>query len=132
MESVIITYFKNNNKFKINDGTNHLIWETENSLFSFILSKGLFKVFRKKSELKIKVNQEQEYTLYAIGMFSISKKKISIKPPEVYRKSSIIGKMHDKALKSIILDIPKNIDINPKPIKDISYFKKIKLKPLNP
>lgn len=132
MESVIITYFKNNNRFKINDGTNHLIWNTENSLFLVILSKGLFKVFRKKSELKIKVNQEQDYTLYAIGMFSISKKKISIKPSEVYRKSNIIGKVQDKALKSKILDIPKNIDINPKPIKDISYFKKIKLKPLNP
>lgn len=132
MESVKITYFKNNNRFKINDGTNHLIWETENTLFSLILSKGLLKVFRKKSELKIKVNQEQDYTLYAIGMFSFSKKKISIKPSEVYRKSSRIGKVQDKALKSIILDIPKNIDINPKPIKDISYSKKIKLKPLNP
>ena len=132
MESVIITYFKNNNRLKINDGTNHLIWNTENSLFLVILSKGLFKVFRKKSELKIKVNQEQDYTLYAFGMFSISKKKISIKPSEVYRKSNIIGKVQDKALKSKILDIPKNIDINPKPIEDISYFKKIKLKPLYP
>jgi hypothetical protein len=97
-----------------------------------ILSKGLFKVFRKKSELKIKVNQEQDYTLYAFGMFSISKKKISIKPSEVYRKSNIIGKVQDKALKSKTIDSPKYIDINLKPIKDISYFKKIKLKPLYP
>ncbi len=132
MQSVVITYFKNNSRFKINDGTNHLIWETENSLFSLILSKGLFKVFRKKSELKIKVNQEQEYTLYAIGMFSISEKKISIKPSEVYRKSSIIGKIQNKALKSKTIDSPKNIDINLKTTRDISYLKKIKLKPLNP
>ena len=126
MESVIITYFKNNNRLKINDGTNHLIWNTENSLFLVILSKGLFKVFLKKSELIIKVNQEQDYTLYAIGMFSISKKKISIKPSEVYRKSSRIGRVKDKALKS------KTLDINLKTSRDISYIKKIKLKPLNP
>ena len=40
--------------------------------------------------------------------------------------------MQDKALKSKTIESPKNIDINLKTTRDISYLKKIKLKPLNP